>query len=99
MARLTAAQRHRLKPSQFAVPELEAYPIEDPHHIALAKGRLKQFGYRLTKAEEARAWKRIAAAERKMLPRGHARSTPAALAKLPAHTIVELSRKKLIRFL
>ncbi len=99
MARLTAAQRRRLKPSEFAVPELDGYPIHDLRHVELAKGRLHQFGSRLTRAQQDRAWQRIAQAESKFLgKRPRARSSAAALARLPARTIVELSRRKLIRF-
>ncbi len=97
--KLLSSPRHHLKPSQFAVPELEAYPIHDLRHIELAKGRLRQFGSRLTREQERRAWQRIAQAERKFLgKRPRARSSAAALARLPARTIVELSRRKLIRF-
>lgn len=98
--KLSSRARQRMKPSQFAVPELDGYPIHDPQHLALAKGRLTQFGSRLTKGEEKRAWERIAQAERKFAGKGrHASSSATALARLPAKTIVELTRKKLIRFL
>jgi hypothetical protein len=97
--KLTASKRRHLKPAQFAVPELDGYPIHDLRHVELAKGRLRQFGRRLTREQERRAWQRIAQAERNLLGKGtRARSSAAALARLPARTIVELSRRKLIRF-
>jgi hypothetical protein len=41
MARLTAAQRNRLKGSQFAGPK-RSYPVNDRSHAANAKARAKQ---------------------------------------------------------
>ena len=40
--RLTAADRRRLKPSQFACPDERAYPINDKGHIISALGRYRQ---------------------------------------------------------
>ena len=40
--RLTAADRRRLKPSQFACPDQRAYPINDKGHIISALGRYRQ---------------------------------------------------------
>jgi FKBP-type peptidyl-prolyl cis-trans isomerase len=64
--KLTAAKRRALPDSAFAVPEKREYPLTDPQHVALAKGRLEQFGSRLTKKQEANARKRIAKAEAHM---------------------------------
>lgn len=41
MAKLTAAQRHKLKPGQFAGPG-GSYPVPDKSHAADAKARAKQ---------------------------------------------------------
>ena len=41
MARLSAADRRKLKPSQFAGPH-SSYPIPDRSHAANAKARAKQ---------------------------------------------------------
>lgn len=42
MARLTAAQRRRLRPEQFALPGLREFPIEDVGHVKSAAGRITQ---------------------------------------------------------
>lgn len=41
MAKLTAAQRERLPPSDFACPPL-GYPISDPSHVASARSYYKR---------------------------------------------------------
>lgn len=41
MARLTAAGRRRLKPSQFGLPKQRGFPEEDRGHAIAAKGRAK----------------------------------------------------------
>lgn len=41
MAKLTAAARRKLKPSQFAGPH-SSYPVPDASHAANAKARAKQ---------------------------------------------------------
>jgi hypothetical protein len=44
MAKLTYAQRMRLKSSQFAEPTLRKYPIENEAHARNALARVTQFG-------------------------------------------------------
>jgi hypothetical protein len=55
MSTLTAAQRKKLKPSQFAGPN-GSYPIPDPSHAANAKARAKQalLAGRISKAQYSR---------------------------------------------
>lgn len=101
MARVTAAQRRRMPPSAFAVPELRKYLIHDMKHVGLAKGRLKQFGYKLTPAQRKRAWGRIHAAEARLsgLDRGHRRlGRPSGLERLPTGTIMKLAQAGLLRY-
>jgi hypothetical protein len=42
MAVLKAAQRNKLKSSQFALPEEKKYPVNDRAHAANAKARAAQ---------------------------------------------------------
>ncbi len=98
MTRLSSKKRRALRPAQFAVPELDGYPIHDREHVALAKGRLQQFGSRLPPAVRARAWQRVEAADLRFERTGP-RSSGRALAQLPPKTIVQLHKKGLIRFL
>lgn len=44
MAKLSYEQRHRLKRSQFAIPEKRSYPIEDESHARNALARVSQHG-------------------------------------------------------
>lgn len=41
MAKLTAARRHKLKKSQFGLPDQEAYPEDTRGRAIAAKGRAK----------------------------------------------------------
>lgn len=50
MAKLTAAARRKIKPSNFAVPGGH-YPIEDESHARNALSRVSQFGSAKEKAE------------------------------------------------
>lgn len=61
LAKLSAAQRKNLQPSQFAVPGKDAYPIPDRAHAIAALSRVAQHG---TPAEKAR----VKAAIRKKFP-------------------------------
>jgi hypothetical protein len=109
VARLTAAQRRLLKPSQFAVPERDGYPLyvpgkarPDPLHVQLAKGRLTQFGRRLTRKEEREARRRIASAEAKLggKPRSvKARKSDAELARMKPETILRLKKWGVLRLI
>jgi hypothetical protein len=101
MAKVTAAQQRRMSPSSFAVPELRKYPIHDLQHVYRAKGRLRQWGYRLTPTQRKRAWDRIAAAEARLsgLGTSHRRlGRPSGLEALPAATIMKLARAGLLRY-
>jgi hypothetical protein len=50
MAKLTAAARHKIKPSNFALPG-GRYPIENASHARNALARVSQFGTPAQKAE------------------------------------------------
>ena len=65
---LTAAQRRALRPSQFALPERLALPIEDPAHVRNAAARLEQMRRRgtVTSGEYRSALARIRAAEARL---------------------------------
>lgn len=67
MARLSAAQRRKLKPSQFAGPK-GSYPVPDKSHAANAKARAKQAleAGRISKAQ----YDRIVAKANKVLGKG-----------------------------
>lgn len=42
MAKLHAAERNKLRSSQFALPKKRAFPVNDPSHAANAKARATQ---------------------------------------------------------
>lgn len=44
MAKLTAKQRNRLSPSEFAEPGKRKYPINNPSHARNALARVSQHG-------------------------------------------------------
>jgi hypothetical protein len=56
MARLTAAARHALPKTAFALPGREAYPVNDVAHAIAAKGRATQAvkAGRMSKSTEAK---------------------------------------------
>lgn len=64
---LTGAQRARLRPSQFALPERRKLPLLDKAHVRNAAARLAQMKRRetITKSEYRQARRRIDAAEKK----------------------------------
>jgi hypothetical protein len=43
MAAITAARRNKLKPSQFALPEKDGYPVDTPGRARSALQRASQF--------------------------------------------------------
>lgn len=55
MAKLTAAARNKIKPSNFALPG-RRYPIEDRSHAANALARVSQHG---TPAEKATVRRKV----------------------------------------
>lgn len=65
MARLTAAERHALPASAFALPERREMPLVDSRHASNALARLGQprVFRSLTREQRARALRRILAAQ------------------------------------
>jgi len=61
MGKLTSKRRAALKPSQFALPGKDGYPIPDASHARNALARVAQHG---TPSEQAR----VKAAVRKKFP-------------------------------
>jgi hypothetical protein len=61
VAKLTSKRRANLKPSQFAVPSKDGYPIPDAAHARNALARVAQHG---SPSEQAR----VKAAVRKKFP-------------------------------
>ena len=56
MAKLTAKQRKKLKPSQFALPRQGAYPINDISHARMALGMVAKHG---TEGEKSKVRKAV----------------------------------------
>jgi hypothetical protein len=46
MAKLTAAKRKRIPKSEFALPGVEKYPIEDKSHARNAKARASEMEHK-----------------------------------------------------
>lgn len=68
MAKLTTAARHKLKKSQFALPNEKKYPVEDAAHAKNAKARASQM---VKKGKlSASAKKKIDAKANKVLHKG-----------------------------
>lgn len=65
MAKLTAAKRRKLKPSQFGLPGEKAYPEEDRGHAIAAKGRAKT-ALRKGRISKAQYDKIVAGANRRL---------------------------------
>jgi len=55
MARLTAKQRKRMKPSSFALPRQRAYPINDIEHARMALAMVSKYGTDGEKSKVRRA--------------------------------------------
>ena len=58
MAKLTAKQRAQLRPSQYAIPEREEYPIPDEKHARMALSDVDKDGSPEDKAKVRAAVKR-----------------------------------------
>lgn len=65
MADLTTKQRKRLAASQFALPALRKFPIENAAHVRNAAARIEQEKPRLTPAQYGSAKRAIAAAAKR----------------------------------
>jgi len=80
---LTAAQRGRLRPSQFALPARRQLPLVDRAHVKNAAARLTQMYRRgtVTLSEYKAARKKILAAEKRLGPGIFGRGTPGPAAR------------------
>ena len=58
MSTLSSSQRKKLKPTEFAIPEKKAYPIQDKAHARNALARVAQNGTPAEKAKVRAAVKR-----------------------------------------
>ena len=58
MAKLTARQRAKLRPSQYAIPEREEYPIPDEKHARMALSEVDKDGSPEDKAKVRAAVKK-----------------------------------------